>query len=88
VEIILRRIRGVAGLVGFKTENEIAGVVIELELSLYYGFNAQQVLAEVQEKASSQIEEYTSINVMAVNVKARRVVHAPQAQYASKQESR
>jgi len=50
--------------------------------------NSQQVLAEVQEKASSQIEEYTSINVMAVNVKARRVVHAPQAQYASKQESR
>ena len=66
---------GVAGLVGFKAETEVYGVVIELELALLYGFNAQQVLREVQERVSSQIEEYTSVNVMAVNVKARRVVH-------------
>ena len=51
--------------------------MIELELALLYGFNAQQVLREVQERVSGQIEEYTSVNVMAVNVKARRVVHAP-----------
>lgn len=76
IEIILRRIRGVAGLVYFSADNEIAGVVIGLDLALFYGFNAQQVLMEVQERISSQIEEYTSINVMAVNVKARRVVHA------------
>ena len=76
IEIILRRIRGVAGLVGFLTANEISGVVVDLELALYYGFNAQKVLQEVQERVSSQIEEYTSINVMAVNVKAGRVVHA------------
>lgn len=76
IEIILRRIRGVAGLVGFSTENEISGAVIGLDLALYYGFNAQQILREVQEKISAQIEEYTSVNVMAVNVKARRVVHA------------
>lgn len=74
-EIILRRIHGVAGLVGFKAETEVYGVVIELELALYYGYNAQQVLHEAQERVSSQIEEYTSVNVMAVNVKARRVVH-------------
>lgn len=74
-EIILRRVRGVAGLVGFKAETEVYGVVIELELALLYGFNAQQVLREAQERVSSQIEEYTSVNVMAVNVKARRVVH-------------
>jgi uncharacterized alkaline shock family protein YloU len=69
-------VRGVGGLVGFKVDNEVYGVVIELELALLYGFNAQQVLREVQERVSSQIEEYTSVNVMAVNVKARRVVHA------------
>lgn len=76
IEIILRRIRGVAGLVGFKTTTEVYGVVVNLELSLLYGFNAQMVLSEVQQRVSRQIEEYTSINVMAVNVKARRVVHS------------
>lgn len=75
IEIILHRIRGVAGLVGFKTTTEVYGVVISLELSLLYGFNAQMVLNEVQQRVSHQVEEYTSINVMAVNVKARRIVH-------------
>ncbi|MEA4887855.1 MAG: Asp23/Gls24 family envelope stress response protein [Clostridiaceae bacterium] len=79
VEIILRRIHGVAGLVRFQAENEIYGVVIDLELALYYGFSAQQVLQAVQERVSSQIEEYTAINVVAVNVKAKRVVYAQTA---------
>jgi hypothetical protein len=88
IEIIIRRIRGVAGLVGFKTETEISGVVIDLDLSLFYGFNAPQVLQEVQERVSRQIEEYTSINVIVVNVKARRIVHPPAAQRGQTQEGR
>ena len=88
VEIVLRRVRGVAGMAGFVTSNEIAGVVIDLELSLYYGFNAQQVLRDAQSRVSSQIEEYTSINVIAVNVKARRLVHAPAAARPAIQEDK
>jgi hypothetical protein len=80
VEIILRRIRGVDRLIGFATENEIAGVVINLDLSLIYGFNAPQVLNEVQERISRQVEEYTSINVISVNVRASRVVHSASTQ--------
>ncbi len=75
IEIILRRVRGCAGLVDFKVFKEVYGVIITLELALIYGYNAQLVLREVQERISRQVEEYTSINVLAVNVKARRVVH-------------
>ena len=75
IEIILRRIRGVAYLVDCKIFKEIYGVVISLELALGYGFNAQLVLREAQERVSHLVEEYTSVNVMVVNVKARRVVH-------------
>ena len=78
-DIIVRRIRGAAGLVGFRAQTEIAGVVLDLDLSLYYGFSAPQVLKEAQERVSRQVEEYTSINVIAVNVKARRIVHLPAA---------
>ncbi len=88
VAIMTRRIRGVAGLVGFKAETEIAGVVFDLDLSLQYGFNAPQVLREVQERVSRQVEEYTSINVIAVNVRARRVIHPPAAPHNQSQESR
>jgi uncharacterized alkaline shock family protein YloU len=76
IEIILRRIRGVDSLLYFTADNEIAGVVFNMELSLIYGFNAPQVLRDVQERVSQLVEEYTSINVISVNVKACRVVHA------------
>jgi len=75
VEIILRRVKGVAGLVDFMIVKEVYGVVIEMGLALYYGFKAPTVLAEAQRRVASQIEESTSITVMAVNVKAMRVVH-------------
>lgn len=80
IELILRRIRGIAYLTDCKIFKEIYGVVISLELALGYGFNAQLVLREAQEKVSHLVEEYTSINVLVVNVKARRVVHLNAAQ--------
>lgn len=84
IEIILRRVRGVAYLVDCQIYKEIYGVVISLELALGYGFNAQLVLREAQERVSHLVEEFTSINVMVVNVKARRVVHTnPAAQSAT-----
>ncbi len=88
VRIILRRIRGVAELIDFRAVKEIYGVVIDLELSLVYGFKAQSVLSEIQERVSRQIEEYTSIYVMAVNVRARRVVHNPPAVRGQPQEGK
>ncbi len=75
IELILRRIRGVAYLIDCQINKEVYGVVINLDLALGYGFNAQLVMREAQEKVSHLIEEYTSVNVMVVNVKARRVVH-------------
>jgi uncharacterized alkaline shock family protein YloU len=79
VEIILRRIRGVDRLLGFAAANEVAGVAISLDLALIYGFNAPQVLADVQDKVSRQVEEFTSINVISVDVRASQVVHAQTA---------
>ena len=76
IEIALREIKGVAGLDRFVAENEVYGVVLQLDLTLYYGFNAQLVLRDVQQKINRIVEDYTSVNVMAVNVKARRVIHA------------
>ncbi len=77
IEILLRNTQGVHGLVGFEVVNEVYGIVLYLEISLYYGFNAQEVLAQTQERISARIEEYTSINVLEVNIKARRLVHPP-----------
>ena len=77
IEIILRNTQGVYSLMSFSVVKEIYGIVLYLEISLYYGFNAQEVLSRAQERISSRIEEYTSINVIEVNIKARKVVHQP-----------
>ncbi len=76
-ELILRRVKGVAGLVGFEAGNDAYGAELKAELALYYGFNAQEVLREAQNRIVKDIEKYTSINVMKVDVRARRVVHLP-----------
>ncbi len=77
IEIILRNTQGVYSLLSFSVVKEVYGIVLYLEISLYYGFNAQEILARAQERISARIEEYTSINVLEVNIKARRVVHQP-----------
>ncbi|HEY5465661.1 MAG TPA: hypothetical protein VIL27_01370 [Clostridia bacterium] len=79
IEIILRNTQGVYSLLNFNVVKEVYGIVLYLEISLYYGFNAQEVLARAQERISARIEEYTSINVIEVNIKARRVVHSQPA---------
>ena len=88
IEYILRQVRGVAGLTGFVVRPEVYGVVLDIDLSLVYGYNAPQVLQEVQERVSSQVETYTAINVMAVNVRARRVVYQQPAGRSGDQSSR
>jgi len=53
----------------------VYGVVLSLNLTLIYGYNAQKVLRVVQERVIRYVEEYTSINIVAVDVRARRLVH-------------
>ena len=51
--------------------------MISLDLSLYYGYDAQEVLETAQQKVGMAVEEYTSITTNGVNVRASRLLHAP-----------
>lgn len=73
--IILKRlVPGVYELLHFQVDKQSFGVVLNMELSLYYGFNSQNVLREAQEKVSKGIEDFTSINIVMANVKAKRLI--------------
>jgi uncharacterized alkaline shock family protein YloU len=75
VRIILKRkVPGVAELLKFQIEKQSYGNVLYMELSLYYGYNAQDVLQAAQNEVSSGIEDITSINIMLTNVKAKRLI--------------
>lgn len=75
IKIILKDIDGVAQVVSFRSEKRTYGVVISLGLALFYGYDAQEVLMNIQQNIGRLIEEYTSITVIAVNVKAQRLLH-------------
>jgi len=76
VRIILKKVPGLHDVVKFETEKRVYGVVLTVDLALVYGYNAQDVLREAQERIGRKVEEYTSINMVAVDVRAKRLVHA------------
>jgi len=77
IKIVLKDIPGFAEVTAFKTEKQTYGVMISLDLSLYYGYDAQEVLETAQQKVGMAVEEYTSITTNGVNVRASRLLHAP-----------
>jgi uncharacterized alkaline shock family protein YloU len=75
VRIILKKIPGVQDVIRFRTEKRVYGFALSVDLELIYGFNAQDALLAAQERIGRYIEEYSSINTVAVDVRARRLVH-------------
>ena len=76
IRIVVSKIPGVGCIDGFKTETRTIGVVVSLEIALLYGYDAQKVLLEVQQKIGNTIEEFTSITTVAINVRAVRLLHS------------
>lgn len=72
--LILKKQEGVAELLDFSLEKEKIGVKFYLELSLYYGYAAQNLMKNIQKNVAQKIEEYASVNVLEVNVKASKLV--------------
>ncbi len=76
VKIVVKDINGVAEITSFKTEKKTYGVAISVNISLYYGFDAQRVLSEAQQRIGAAVEEFTSITINEVNVRADRLIHS------------
>ena len=77
IKIVLKDVPGFAEVTSFKTEKQTFGVMISLDLALYYGYDAQKVLETAQQRVGSAVEEFTSITMNGVNVRANRLIHLP-----------
>jgi len=77
IKIVLKDVPGFAEVTSFKTEKQTFGVMISLDLALYYGYDAQKVLETAQQKVGNAVEEFTSITMNGVNVRANRLIHLP-----------
>ena len=76
VKIVIKDIDGIAEVTGFKTEKKTYGVAVSINISLYYGYDAQAVLSETQQRVGAAVEEFTSITINEVNVRADRLIHS------------
>lgn len=75
IRIVLKQVSGIAKVESFKTEKRTYGIEISLELALYYGFNARNALMQAQQRVGHAIEEFTSITIVGVNVRAGHLLH-------------
>ena len=76
VKIVVKDIDGIAEITSFKTEKKTYGVAISVNISLFYGYDAQKVLSETQQRIGAAVEEFTSITINEVNVRADRLIHS------------
>lgn len=67
------QVHGIARVARAAVESAPSGVTIELELILRYGFPIWEVLQAAQSKVKEAVEEMTALNVLAVNLHARRL---------------
>lgn len=75
VEQILIRLTGISDLTEFMVYKETYGAIFNLGVSLYYGYNAQEILSKAQSSLNKDVEHYTAINVLSINIRATRLVH-------------
>ena len=76
IKIVVKDIPGIAEVTYFKSEKKTYGVAITINISLYYGFDSQKVLSEAQQRVGAAVEEFTSITITEVNIKADRLIHS------------
>ncbi|KYO68016.1 Asp23/Gls24 family envelope stress response protein [Thermovenabulum gondwanense] len=55
-------------------ENYESGIVINLELNLEYGYKIDELLSKVQEEVKKIVEYCTALNVLRVNVTAKKLI--------------
>jgi uncharacterized alkaline shock family protein YloU len=67
-------ITGVGRVGKVLVESRIEGVQIEMEIIMRYGFPVWDVLKQAQDSVFLQVEHMTALNVLEVNLEAKRLM--------------
>lgn len=71
--IVVCEIDGVEEMNDFSVKQQSYGATIDVDLTLRYGCNAQELLRKAQSHVGAKLEEITAINIVAINLRAVRV---------------
>jgi uncharacterized alkaline shock family protein YloU len=73
IENIRYRGKGISKILKFRVDNLVSGIVINMDLAVEFDQNIQKNLASFQQKIKENVEKYTGLNLISVNIVARTI---------------
>lgn len=74
IEYVVSKVEGVNKISRFRIENLPAGVFIEMDLVLVYGYVIKPLLREVQNNVVAEVERLTDLNIQSIKIIAKSLV--------------
>lgn len=56
------------------TKNRREGIIIDVEICIVYGYNIPKVAKHIRERLAQEIDNMTSINILAINIVIKKMV--------------
>lgn len=78
----LQKVEAVQKMSECKVRQETTGLVFNINLSLYYGFNAQTALKEAQAAIVDAVSRLTAMNILQVSLVAEKLVQMDKPRHA------
>lgn len=73
VEKTVHEVEGITEVVRVLVESSSDGVYLQVDVSVRYGTKIMNVLAEAQKRAAEIVEQMTALNVLSIDIVAKRV---------------
>ena len=77
VEYIANKMQSIYKVIKIRVENYGEGPIIYMEVSVIYGFDIKESLKQFREISKREIQKYTSMNVVSIDVVAKNI-HIPE----------
>ncbi len=74
VEYVVTNIQGVSKISRFRAENRPEGTYMEMDLVLIYGCPIRELVKDIQQKVSEEVERLTALNIKQVNVTVKSLI--------------
>lgn len=74
VEYIVSSIQGVSKISRFRAENRPEGTYMEMDLVLVYGYKIRELVKEIQQKVTEEVERLTALNIKQLNITVKSLV--------------
>lgn len=74
VEYVVTNMQGVSKISRFRAENRPEGTYMEMDLVLVYGCRIRELVSEIQQRVTEEVERLTALNIKQFNITVKSLV--------------